>query len=109
MADASRSGNALGWLVLGFLAGVAATLAVLTFLTPPHTGRRSQPSEATSTAPEPRISEKTSVRPSVKPAPSSAPAPALAAANAADQQVQEDAAAAGMTSRRPSSSAPASN
>ena len=99
MADASRGGSALGWVVLGFLAGVAATMAIFTVLSPSH-ARHREPSEVLSAAPAPRLSEDAAPKPQSEPAPSAAPAPALAAANAVDQQVQEDAAAAGMTSRR---------
>jgi len=99
MADGSRGSNALGWVVLGFLAGVAATLSILVVLNPGH-GRRHEepPAEAVAPAPLPKIAEDEPPK-----APSAAkPAPSVAPISTAtvDQQVQEDAAAAGMTSRR---------
>ena len=108
MADGSRGSNALGWAVLGFLAGVAATLGVLVFLNPGHARHHDEaPTQALAPAPAPKIAEE---KPAKAPPPSAKPpAPPAAAATAAnvDQQVQEDAAAAGMTSRRqPTADAP---
>ena len=99
MASGSGGSNAIGWAVLGFLAGVAATLGVLVFLTPGHGRHREmQPAAAPAAIPPPaetaREARPPRPEPSAKP-----PTPSVAAADI-DQQVQEDAAAAGMTSRR---------
>jgi hypothetical protein len=77
-------------------------LGVLTFLTPGH-ARHPEEAPAETTAPplQPTIEEPAPKAAPVKPAPSAAAvSSAAAAATATDQQVQEDAAAAGMTSRR---------
>jgi len=104
MANGSGGSNALGWAVLGFLAGVAATLAVLVFMGPGHGRRPLAPTEATALPPSPKLAAVTAPKPAVvKPAPLSS---ARAAVAATDQQVQEDAAAAGMTSRRQPSEPP---
>ena len=103
MANGAGGSNALGWTVLGFLAGVAATLAVLTFLSPGHARRHEQPVEATVAPPEAKSEPAVVPKPApLKPPPVST----TAAVSATDQQVQEDAAAAGMTSRRQSSAPP---
>jgi hypothetical protein len=109
MADGSRGSNALGWAVLGFLAGVAVTLGVLTFLAPGHLKHRGEPTEAPSAAPPAPLAREQAPKPPPKPLSASAASSAVAAASATDQQVQEDAAAAGMTSRRQSSAEPAPN
>ncbi len=101
MANGSGGSNALGWAVLGFLAGVAATLAVLVLMGPGHGRRPPAPTEAAAPPPTPKIAALTAPKPAaLKPAPVSS---ARAAVTTTDQQVQEDAAAAGMTSRRQSS------
>jgi hypothetical protein len=106
MAQESRGSNALGWAVLGFLAGVAATLGVLTFMSPGHR-HREEPAEATAPiAPAaPKIAQSAAAKPVAKTAAKTVSS-AAAAATTTDQQVQEDAAAAGMTSRRQSSEPP---
>ncbi|HEX4181392.1 MAG TPA: hypothetical protein VHY32_11430 [Caulobacteraceae bacterium] len=104
MADGSRGSNALGWAVLGFLAGVAATLGVLVFLNPGHGRHHDEaPAETAIPAPLPKLAESEPAKPapSAKPlAPVSTAAAAPSSTATVDQQVQEDAAAAGMTSRR---------
>ena len=100
MADGSRGSSALGWAVLGFLAGVAATLGVLVFLNPGHGRHHDEaPTQALAPPPAPKMAEE---QPAKAPPPSAKPPTPPAATTAAnvDQQVQEDAAAAGMTSRR---------
>ena len=101
MADGSRGSNALGWAVLGFLAGVAATLGVLVFLNPGHGRHHDEaPTQAIAPAPAPKIAEEQPAKaPPLSAKPPAPRASTLSAANV-DQQVQEDAAAAGMTSRR---------
>jgi hypothetical protein len=103
MANGSSGSNAVGWVVLGFLAGVAATLGVMVFLQSGHARHTDAESAAAPVAASEAPAMATQTAPTPKPAPSAkpaAPAAAVAAANDADQQVQEDAAAAGMTSRR---------
>ena len=89
-----RSSNAFWWAVIGFFLGVAATLGAFMWL---GDGDRSQ--DVAATAPR-------SVRISASRAKASRPVTERAAEGqpATDEQVAEDAAAAGMTSRarRPS-------
>ena len=91
---ASRGGsNSFSWFVIGFLAGVAATLAVLIW-----SGARSPRREAAAPAPAAapsRPARKAELKPISK-REDSLPA---SAGPAPDEQVVEDAAAAGMTSR----------
>ena len=106
---ASRSVG-IGWFAVGFLAGVGATLAVIIFATRP------QPARITLAAPTAPAAPVVTYHPPVVPegsppplagsipsrpqaAPTYAPAPAAAPRRAPDEQTQEDAAAAGMTSR----------
>lgn len=101
MADKSGGGRFF-WLILGVLIGVAGTLAVLVFLA-------SGPRDATE---GPSIADEAAAAAAPEPAP--APAPVAVAPRAAapplhdagsdpviDDQMAEDAAAAGMTSRTP--------
>jgi hypothetical protein len=110
MATESRGSNAFGWLVLGFLAGVAATLAALTYISPGDLfpRHRTAPPLAVSAAPAaaPMAIAPAAVVPKhAKLATIHEPTPAQT-----EQQVQDDAAAAGMTSRRaPTTTAPATN
>jgi hypothetical protein len=79
--------------VIGFLAGVAATLAVL-ILFSGHSNRREtveQPASEAQPAPRPAHKAESHKSDQLALPASAAPAP--------DEQVQEDAAAAGMTSR----------
>ena len=91
---AGRGGSySVSSFVIGFLAGVAATLAVL-ILFSGHSNRREVTDQPASEAqPAPRPAHKAESHRSDQPGlpASTAPAP--------DEQVQEDAAAAGMTSR----------
>jgi hypothetical protein len=104
---ASRSGGGAGWFIVGFLAGVGATLAVLIFATRPQPTRVAIPPLSAPAAPVVtyHAPEAPYAGPAQQPAPaaaqSSAPAPAAEgpAQAAPDLQTQEDAAAAGMTSR----------
>jgi hypothetical protein len=98
------AGHGASWFVIGFLAGVAATLAVLIF-----GAGRPRSAEATP-APRPAIVTYTPPRIARTRTPVEAPPPASSMAAALtplvgpavpDEQVQEDAAAAGMTARRP--------
>lgn len=109
MAKDSGGGGAFAWTLLGFLAGIAATLGVQTLMggaaerppadAAPASGQVHITTAPSSAAPEP-------VRPEKKraaladAAPSAAPAVRSAAAVAAPSpEVADDAAAAGMTSR----------
>ena len=107
---ASRSGGGAGWFIVGFLAGVGATLAIIIFATRPQSTRVAIPTLAAPTAPvvtyhAPNAPYGGGVSPTATPSPTPASgAPAYASgpptpAPATDQQTQEDAAAAGMTSR----------
>ena len=85
-------GRGFIWFLIGLLAGVAATLTVLIFF-----GGRPTRSEAVAPLAAPAVAHaprKAGPRP--RPADETAPA---SAASAADEQVAEDAAATGMTSR----------
>ena len=103
---ASRNGGGTGWFVVGFLAGVGATLAAIIFATRPQTAHVAIPPVAAPAGPvvtyhapsAPYGGPGTTPPPSASSAPS-APAYGPAPAPATDQQTQEDAAAAGMTSR----------
>ncbi len=90
--------------MVGMLAGVAATLGLLILLSrgPDQAQPRAEPARRA-------VHKPTRAEPEAKPAPAQAPAkaaPALEPLAPPDAQVQEDAAAAGMTSR-PSSQPPA--
>ena len=89
---ANRSGGySFSWFVIGFLAGVAATLAVLIF-----TGRSMRREEAIEPAPV-QAAAHAAPRAQLKPRPPNEALPSSAPTT--DEQVAEDAAAAGMTSR----------
>ena len=100
MAERSGAGGAFGWLLLGFLGGVAVTLGVETLMY--GHGHRAVAEDPAATAP-PRMS----VALPAPVTPAKAPhetkvAPDTARAYQAPQpegQVEDDAAAAGMTTR----------
>jgi hypothetical protein len=92
-------GGALGWTLLGFLAGVAATLGAETLI---EDGGRSGHDTAASASPAQTVTAPSSlaVRPVRKAAAAASAAPTSALAPAqAEADVADDAAAAGMTSR----------
>jgi hypothetical protein len=93
MAKSSGGGHAFSWALIGFLAGVAATLAVLIFIG----GRPSRRDEAEAPRPVPAAMTRPAHRNELKPRAAEEAAPATP--QAVDEQVAEDAAAAGMTSR----------
>ncbi len=107
---ASRSGGGAGWFIVGFLAGVGATLAVIIFATRPQPTRVAIPALAAPAGPVVTYHAPSAPYGGL-PAPAAAPAPPPASsapayvsgpagsAPATDRQTQEDAAAAGMTSR----------
>jgi hypothetical protein len=94
-------GVSFGWTLLGFLAGIAATLGVQILM-----GDDGSPSRAEASAGAVHITVRSS-EPAAKPAkkaalaaaPSAAPKPAAAAAVQPAAEMADDAAAAGMTSR----------
>jgi hypothetical protein len=96
MARESGGGGAFAWTLLGFLAGVAATLGIQLLMNGPA---RTSHEEATSSA-APHVAVAVSSAPEVK-------KPVAAVTSAApttkraqpDAEVADDAAAAGMTSR----------
>ena len=103
---ASRSSGA-GWFVVGFLAGVGATLAAIIFATRPQPTHVAIPAMSSGPA-APVVTYHAPAAPygqeGAPPAASAAPAPAAPGATpppaaTSDLQTQEDAAAAGMTSR----------
>jgi hypothetical protein len=92
-----NGGGALGWTLLGFLAGIAATLGVQMLIPggerPEHAASSATVVVAPPSAPPP-------VAPTKKKAAVASAAPAhLSVADQPDGQVADDAAAAGMTSR----------
>jgi hypothetical protein len=98
--DGAGGGMALGWLLLGFLAGVAVTLGALIWrsehqLAKPAVAAVTAPPRALVAAPPPiKPAAKKTVVASAAP-PSAAPARHQAAAD----EVADDAAAAGLTTR----------
>ena len=103
---ASRSGGGAGWFIVGFLAGVGATLAVIIFATRPQPTRVAIPALTAPAGPvvtyhapsAPYGGAAAPGRPPASGAPAYVSGPA-ASSPATDRQTQEDAAAAGMTSR----------
>jgi hypothetical protein len=96
MARESGGGGALAWTLLGFLAGVAATLGIQLLMNGPT---RTSHEEAVSSA-APHVAVAASSAPEVKKpvAAVSSAAPTTKRAQP-DAEVADDAAAAGMTSR----------
>jgi hypothetical protein len=93
VANRSGGGYAASWFIIGVLTGVAATLAALIFLGWRWPGRQaySEPPPAPAASRPMRHAELKPRPVQEAPPPSAQPTP--------DQQVVEDAAAAGMTSR----------
>ena len=103
----------IAWFAVGFLAGVGATLAIIIFATRPQSTRIELPSPASPAQPvvtyhPPQVAAGPAPPlagpPRSQTAPTYAPEPAASPRRGPpDEQTQEDAAAAGMTSRaRPS-------
>ena len=101
---ASRTAG-VGWFAVGFLAGVGATLAAIIFATRPQPTHVSLPAPQAPAAPvvtyhAPKLPEASAAPPPVQPAaPVATPSAPSARTPVPDRQTQEDAAAAGMTSR----------
>jgi hypothetical protein len=100
---AQKSGGSWFWLVLGLLAGVALTLAVLMFLNSgggDDSGGRTLADDAAANAIQPEAPVLPAPAPVEKAAPT-APRHDAGIDPASDDQIAEDAAASGMTSRAP--------
>lgn len=101
--EGGGGGGAFGWMILGVVIGVAGTLAVETLI-----GHRGTQAEQPSSAATPALAVVTSAPPAppipapvAHDAPSTTPAasPLSPAMQPSTEDVQDDAAAAGMTSR----------
>lgn len=99
---ASRSAG-VGWFAVGFLAGVGATLAAIIIATRPQPMRVNLPAPQAPAAPVVTYHAPKLAAAAALPAPTPTQTPAAPAprttASAPDRQTQDDAAAAGMTSR----------
>ena len=99
--EGGGGGSAFGWTLLGILVGVAGTLAVETLLSHQQP-RQAEEQPAASAAPVVAAASPVAPKPVEKPAVSAAP-PKSQTATPSQEDVEDDAAAAGMTSRsRPS-------
>ena len=96
MARENGGGGAIGWTLLGFLAGVAATLGVQLLMNGP-VRQNEEPSSASSGPVAVVVSSAPQAKKTVV-ASSAAPAPTTKRAQP-EAEVADDAAAAGMTSR----------
>jgi hypothetical protein len=94
--EGGGGGGAFGWMVLGVIVGVAGTLAVETYMNRHATETEQTPTSAAVAVvtPPPPPAVETPVRPA-----SSTPAPPSDASTSSHEDVEDDAAAAGMTSR----------
>ncbi len=97
--EGGGGGGAFGWTLLGILVGVAGTLAVETLLSHQPTRQVEQQPAASSAGPVVAAAAPVAPKPVEKPVLSAAPAVKSAAAQASQEDVEDDAAAAGMTSR----------
>ena len=104
MAEKSKGGGGFFWLVLGVLLGIALTLGALLFLNAgpaPETEDLTPADTAAATAAAPRV-EPAQLPPPVEKKPAPEPRHDAGIDPRGDDQIAEDAAAAGMTSRTPS-------
>jgi hypothetical protein len=110
MAERSGAGGAIGWLLLGLLGGIAVTLAAETLMFRGH-GHQDVRDDAASAAPQRMsvplapITTPMATPHAVKTA-SDSPAATHYSAPQPEGEVADDAAAAGMTTRRAPDSAP---
>jgi hypothetical protein len=108
--EGGGGGGAFGWTLLGILVGVAGTLAVETLVSHQQTRQVEQQPVASSASPVVAAAAPVAPRPAEKPVLSAAPAQKSATAQPSQEDVEDDAAAAGMTSRsHPDQSQPAPN
>jgi hypothetical protein len=101
MAERSGAGGAIGWLLLGFLGGIAVTLGVETLMYG-HSHRAVAEDPAVATPPRMSVALPTPITPVKAPHEATKAAPDPSRAYQAPQpegQVEDDAAAAGMTTR----------
>lgn len=112
MAAREGGGHPFNWFIIGFVVGVAATLAAMIYL---GARRERGPADVDTRPPEPAATAAPARIPALPPAaPASAKKPVTpvpdrpqVSQRESDEQMAEDAAAAGMTSRtRPGQTAP---
>lgn len=111
MAAREGGGHPFNWFIIGFVAGVVATVAAMAYLGAPR-GHRSEdvdtrPPEAVSAAPAAIPALPAAPPPSAKKPVTPVQDRSQASQRELDEQMAEDAAAAGMTSRtKPGQTAP---
>jgi len=97
--DGGGGGGAFGWTLLGILVGVAGTLAVETLLSN-HQAREASEEQPASSAAQVAAVAPVAPKAVIKAAPAVSAAPQKSAtATPSQEDVEDDAAAAGMTSR----------
>jgi len=107
MAEKAKGGGGFFWFILGLLFGIALTLGALMFMNSGPVGTEEARSAADDAAAA-AIEQPLPVDPAQLPPPAAVTAPATAPRHdagidpQADDQIADDAAAAGMTSRPPS-------
>ncbi len=97
--EGGGGGGAFGWTLLGILVGVAGTLAVETLLSHQHARAVEEQRPASSATPVVAAAAPVAPKRVEKPVMSAAPAQKSMPAAPAQDDVEDDAAAAGMTSR----------
>ena|SRR5579862_9757353 len=96
--EGGGGGGAFGWTILGVIIGVAGTLAVQTLMSARHAGEAEQPPTSAAVAVVTQPVPPPPPAPTVQPV-SSTPAVNTEASSPSHEDVEDDAAAAGMTSR----------
>ncbi|HXQ09802.1 MAG TPA: hypothetical protein VN805_02265 [Caulobacteraceae bacterium] len=111
--EGGGGGGAFGWTILGVIVGVAGTLAVETLMSRHATETEQTPTSAAVAVVTPQPAPPPPVQTPVQPVSSTPAALAADAGDPSHEDVQDDAAAAGMTSRSHTgdadSSAPSTN